>query len=406
MFQLADHNYQSLLTCVNTVLASAGTYTGVWIPPGRFYARGDFSLPDNISIKGAGIWYSKFSAVDTAPPTSVTANGKTGIAGTTGNLTFTSNGGGLSNSSNVLLSDFSMFGNLTQRDAVDTGTTPHGVDGEFTSSTFNNLWIEHYLGGVLTIKVSTNVTYSGLRARDMFGDGIDFYGNTSDSTITNSQARNTGDDAFAIWSQLATGVSTNNTISNCVAQLPWWGNGFAIYGGTNDTLINNQVYDTLTSSGLSVSTGFVSASLPSSYVMQGTMVSKTNLYRCGGPDFGSQVAAVRVGVMTENVDGLTIDQLNIQDPTYHGVAIGFMPTTSPPPSEGTFTNFTLSNVQIQSTHACTDVKAPITGNAQLNNVCLCDPVQMTASSCTLNNSAATTFQIQSNTCTQTVCTPF
>jgi len=124
MFDLADHNFQSLQTCIGLVAGSGGAYRGVFIPAGRYYARGFLPLPDHISIRGAGMWYSKFAAVDTAPPAAMTFNGVTGIASKdSGNLVFS---GGPNGSDSVSLSDFSMFGNVTQRDSPET-RPPYGV---------------------------------------------------------------------------------------------------------------------------------------------------------------------------------------------------------------------------------------------------------------------------------------
>ena len=153
MFELANHNYQSLETCLNLALAPGSLYSGVWIPPGRFYLRGALRLPSGITIQGAGMWYSKLSAVDTAAPSPVTVNGRTGIAGLSGNLVLESQPGG---SDRVTLSNFSMFGNVTQRDVVDS-TIPVGIHGEFTNSTFDNLWVEHYFTGINANQGSRNV---------------------------------------------------------------------------------------------------------------------------------------------------------------------------------------------------------------------------------------------------------
>ncbi|MBV8209537.1 MAG: Ig-like domain-containing protein, partial [Burkholderiaceae bacterium] len=113
MFALADHNLHSLQTCLALAAASGSGLAGVFVPPGRYYVRGVLPVPSNIALQGAGMWYSKFTAVDTEAPSAVTVNGRTGIAGLSGNLVISSPTGG---STGVRLSNFAIFGNVTQRD--------------------------------------------------------------------------------------------------------------------------------------------------------------------------------------------------------------------------------------------------------------------------------------------------
>jgi hypothetical protein len=421
MLQLADRNFQALQTCLATATGSG--YTGVWIPPGRFYMRGTLELPSGANIQGAGIWYSKLVAVDTAPPQPATFNGRSGIAGQTGNLVFTSLRGGKV-SANVTLSGFSMFGNVTQRDSVDAVPgAPRPILGRFTRSTFSHLWLEHYMGGPVTNGNSSHVTFAYVRVRDTFADGLDLYGSTSDSTITHSQARSTGDDAFALWAQgggaiqnisTGTSVSTGNTLSDSVAQLPWWGKGIALYGGRNFMVSRDTVYDTLNLPGLSVGGAFVPAGLPATDFVTGS-ISEIDIIRGGGNGFypGSS-GALQVGVMTENVKDVDLRDINILNPTNFGIAFQFNPTVQPPPAEGTITNVLLRDVQVVGAPICAEVVAPLTGNAEFANVCSCRNPEGAASSCPIaykpSPAAASTFQIlpapPANTCAQAACGSF
>jgi hypothetical protein len=61
LFALADHNLQSLTNCVNLVVSSSGALAGVYVPPGRYYVRGRLLLPSNVTLQGAGMWYTKFA---------------------------------------------------------------------------------------------------------------------------------------------------------------------------------------------------------------------------------------------------------------------------------------------------------------------------------------------------------
>jgi hypothetical protein len=189
MWELADGNFQSLHKCIDLVGSSGGAHRGVWIPAGRFYARGFLPLPANIQIRGAGMWYSKFVAVDSTAPVPVTFDGVTGIAGISGNLVFAGQPDG---SDSVVLSDFSMFGNVTQRDSPDA-RAPIGVNGMFTNSHFNALWIEHYVVGFSIHGNSSRDVVTNSRVRNTLADGFDLIGSPVGSLISNCHARSNGD---------------------------------------------------------------------------------------------------------------------------------------------------------------------------------------------------------------------
>jgi hypothetical protein len=63
----------------------------------------------------------------------------------------------------------------------------------------------------------------------------------TDSRVTNSLIRNTGDDGLAMWSQ--TDADANDTFDHNTVQNPVLANGIAIYGGTDNTVSDNVVAD-------------------------------------------------------------------------------------------------------------------------------------------------------------------
>jgi hypothetical protein len=400
MFELADHNFQSLQKCIDLVGSSGGAYRGVWIPAGRFYARGFLQLPDNIQIRGAGMWYSKFAAVDTAAPVPVTFNGVTGISSKSGNLVFAA---GAMGSDSVALSDFSMFGNVTQRDSTDT-RPPHGVIGMFTNSHFNALWIEHYTVGFTLRDKSSRNLITNSRVRNTLADGFDLFGSPEGSFINHSHARSNGDDGFAIWSQGIdpTQLSTNNKVSDSLAQLQWIGGGFSIYGGAHNSVESNEAFDTLRNSCVQVSTNFVPSGLPPSTSMSAS-AGDMNLHRCGGNGFNQQFGALLVGVEFESLDGIVLRNINIYDPSYKGIDLRQIGGALPKGFTGTFSNVTFNHVQVYAPPVCSAVGTFMKGNAQFNDVCVCQGANHIASVCSVANSSATTFQVNPNTCSQLIC---
>jgi len=131
-------------------------------------------------------------------------------------------------------------------DVVDA-VIPDGIRAELTNSTIDNVWVEHTFSGIKTNQNSQAVHIAHSRVRNTFADGIDFYGSTRASFISDSSARSTGDDGFAMWAQGSTlaAASSSNRISDSTAQLQWYGNGFAIYGGTEGAITRSTAADIL-----------------------------------------------------------------------------------------------------------------------------------------------------------------
>jgi hypothetical protein len=395
MFALADHNGSAISTCLATVAAAPATYTGVYIPPGRFYVRGTIAVPDNATISGAGIWYTKLVAVDTAPPEPVTnpANGLSGIASVSGDVRFLA-GSDAGPTTNVTISDLALFGNVTQRDVVDR-FTPIGVDGAFSSSTFERLWIEHYSPGLVMNGSADADTLSQLRVRNTLADGIDLFGDTSNTTISNSKTRGTGDDGFAVWSQSATTVSTKNLVTSDLAELPWFGDGYGIYGGTNATLTDDTAIDTLSGAGYKLATTFVAPSLPSTFVMSDVFVSNGTLVRCGVDAFASRNGALQIGTELESIAGMIVDRMTIDDPTFAAVDMRVISSIGPVATPGSL-GVALANIEVlgAGSAGCATVGAQMTGSATLDAACACAAVGSAATTCTGSNASPATFAVE------------
>ena len=172
-----------------------------------------------MTIAGAGMWYS--TVTGTAP----------GFYGNSAP----------NPSTNVHLSNFAIFGNVQER---DDSAQVNGIGGAMSNSTVSNIWIEHMKVGAWMDGPMTSLTFSGMRIRDTTADGINFHGGVTNSTVTNSDIRNTGDDGIATWADSGIGADANDTISNNTVQLQQLANGIAIYGGNNNTVTGNLVVDT------------------------------------------------------------------------------------------------------------------------------------------------------------------
>jgi hypothetical protein len=108
----------------NALDASSSQRRGLWIPPGEYKVSTWLQVRDNVTLKGAGIWYSKIHFV-------AQAGNNAGLMGPWNTGT---------SAQNVHFSDFALWGEVIQR--VDNDQL-NGIGGAYSNSTFTNLWIEH-----------------------------------------------------------------------------------------------------------------------------------------------------------------------------------------------------------------------------------------------------------------------
>jgi parallel beta-helix repeat protein len=124
------------------------------------------------------------------------------------------------------------------------------------------------------------LTFSGLRIRDTTADGINFHGGTTNSVVTNSDIRNTGDDGIATWADSGLGADANDTISNNTVEYQQLANGIAIYGGHDNTVSGNLVQDTGITQGGGIQVGQRFSSTPVGL----TTISNNTMIRDGSLD--------------------------------------------------------------------------------------------------------------------------
>jgi parallel beta-helix repeat protein len=238
----------------NAAITAAGSGGTVWIPPGTYNIPGHISV-NNVTIAGAGMWYS---AVTGAAP---------GFYGNSAP----------SPSTSVHLQNFAIFGNVQDR---DDSAQVNGIGGAMSNSTVSNIWIEHMKVGAWMDGPMDSLKFSGMRIRDTTADGINFHGGVTNSTVTNSDIRNTGDDGIATWADSSIGADANDTISNNTVQLQMLANGIAIYGGHDNTVTGNLVEDTGITQGGGIQVGQRFTSTP----VGTTTISNNTLIRDGDLD--------------------------------------------------------------------------------------------------------------------------
>ncbi|HEY4453703.1 MAG TPA: choice-of-anchor D domain-containing protein, partial [Pseudonocardiaceae bacterium] len=237
----------------NAAISAAGSGGTVWIPPGSYNIPGHIAV-NNVTIAGAGMWYS--TVTGTAP----------GFYGNSAP----------NPSTNVHLQNFAISGNVQER---DDSAQVNGIGGALSNSTVSNIWIEHMKVGAWMDGPMTGLTFSGMRIRDTTADGINFHGGVTNSTVTNSDIRNTGDDGLATWADSSLGADANDTFSNNTVELQMLANGIAIYGGHDNTVSGNLVQDTGITQGGGIQVGqrFTSTPVGTTTISNNTMIRDGSL---------------------------------------------------------------------------------------------------------------------------------
>lgn len=321
--------------------------TGVWIPAGTFESEiHGFDVSD-VTIQGAGMWYS-------------TIHGKYARFNCTGD--------------HCRFADFAILGETILRDDKSPENGFNGSAG--TGSRLENIWVEHTKVGFWVSGKTNGLVITGSRFRNLFADGINFCNGTSNSVVENSHFRNTGDDALASWSPKGDPVNTNNVFRYNTVQIPWRANCFAIYGGKDNRIEDNLCYDVVTYPGILIAQQFNSNPFEGT-----TSVQRNSLIRAGGPMFNLKHGALKIWSAQGEITGLDVKDMLIDSPTFSGLQMdGAYPITS-----ASFEN-------IEITHAGTDgihLTSALSGDASFSSVIVRDSVK----SAFLNNSPKLKFTI-------------
>jgi len=270
-------------------------HKGVWIPAGTFDSTTrPFEVAD-VTIQGAGMWYSV-------------------IHGFYARFNCVGN--------NCRFFDFAILGETVLRDDNSPENGFNGGAG--TGSRLENIWVEHTKVGYWVGGGTDGLVIINSRFRDLYADGVNFCNGTSNSIVENSHFRNTGDDALASWSPKGTGVNTNNVFRFNTIQVPWRANCIAIYGGKDNRIEDNLCYDVVTYPGILIAQQFNSNPFSGT-----TLVQRNSLIRAGGPMFNNQHGALKIWADQGEIRGLVVHDLLIDSPTFTGIELeGSYPITA------------------------------------------------------------------------------
>jgi hypothetical protein len=212
---------------------------------------------------------------------------------------------------------FSISGDVTLRDDMNS---VHAFGGPFgAGSRIDDVWMEHFttgpwIGQSGTPAVSGMVIH-GARIRDLYADGVNLNTGTTNTTVEQCQARNTGDDAFASWSS-ASAPNSGNVFQYDTVQITWRATCFAIYGGSGNSIENSVCADTVTYPGIFVDQDFNSTPFAGT-----TSITNDTVLRGGGSMYGKSWGALTIAgtQQSSTVTGVQVQGLDLEQPTFSGV---------------------------------------------------------------------------------------
>ncbi|MEU2431805.1 discoidin domain-containing protein [Streptomyces sp. NPDC007861] len=297
----AGTSHQDVQNALDRVrMDTTGTLVGVYLPPGTYQTANKFQVYGKpVKVLGAGPWFSRFATpagqenTDAGFAVQATANGSS-------------------------FSGFAFFGNYTAR---NDGPGKVFDWAKVSDMTIDNVWVEHMM--CLYWGTDTDrITIKNSRIRDLYADGLNFTNGSSDNLVSNVEARTTGDDAFALFPavDIVSANQTGNVYENITSLLTWRAAGIAIYGGSDNTVRNAYVADTLTYPGLTIAT-LKFGSIPAlGFGTTPTVFENITLERSGGHFWGNQAfPALWMYSAEYEYRGIRINGLDITDPTYSGI---------------------------------------------------------------------------------------
>ncbi|MEH1098560.1 galactose-binding domain-containing protein [Micromonospora sp. CPCC 205561] len=285
----------------------------VWIPTGTF-TLWDHVVVDGVTLRGAGPWYSVLGGRH--PTDRKRAAGIYGKyvpgGGYSGGIRPYEAGGP---SRNVTLRDFAIIGDIRER--VDEDQV-NAIGGAMSNSVVDNVWMQHTKVGAWMDGPMDNFTIRNSRILDQTADGVNFHWGVTNSTVTNTFVRNTGDDALAMWAQSVPNV--NNSFTRNTIGVTILANHLVTYGGRDIKITDNVTADSVTNGGgIHVANRYPGVTGPTA--VSGTItVARNTLIRNGNSDYNWRfgVGAIWFSALNEPIQGASINvtDTDILDSSY------------------------------------------------------------------------------------------
>ncbi|MEU4193009.1 discoidin domain-containing protein [Kribbella sp. NPDC026611] len=302
------------------------TLQGVYLPAGDYQTSSKFNVYGRaIRVVGAGPWFTRFVAPQNQSNTDVGFDAQSSANGST-------------------FSGFAYFGNYDSRN--DGPGKVFNFAGT-SNMTIDSIWAEHQMCLYWGANTDNSVIRNS-RIRDTFADGINMTNGSAGNTVSNNDARSTGDDSFALFNATDNGGGEvrDNVFENLSASLTWRAAGFAVYGGTNNIFRNLYAADMLTYPGITISSLDFGIPMNGFGATPPTQFQNASVVRSGGHFWGNQAfPGVWVFSASKIFQGIRVSDLDVVDPTYSGIMfqtnyVGGSPQF--PVADTVFTNTTIS----------------------------------------------------------------
>ncbi len=270
--------------CIDTARAQG---KGLYIPKGVFRSMAKPLSIDNLTIRGAGMWYST-------------------IFGYNARLDCYGNA--------CKYYDFAVFGDTVIRNDMSSESAFSGVTG--TGTILENIWAEHSKTGYWVGPNAKNLAIRRCRFRNFYADGVNLWKGTSDSVVEQTHFRNTGDDAIASWSPGSGAPNSNDVIRFNTIQLPWMANCIGLYGGNAYRIEDNVCEDVVQYPGILVARQFGSVPFGGT-----TQIVRNSLIRAGGFAYNEGQGALKFFAAEGAMAGFLVQDLLIRESTFSGIHI-------------------------------------------------------------------------------------
>ncbi|MGI8665326.1 MAG: glycosyl hydrolase family 28-related protein [Jatrophihabitans sp.] len=283
-------------------------YLKVYLPPGTYQVNRHI-IVDNVTIEGAGNWYTiikghQVSLATPAPDGSV----HTGVG-------FYGKDASVGGSSGVHLSGFAIEGDVRER--IDTDQV-NGIGGALSNSTIDGLYIQHTKVGIWLDGPMTNLKITNNQIVDQIADGINFHTGVTNSSASNNFIRNTGDDALAMWSEKT--EDSGDTFDHNTVQTPVLANGIALYGGADNTVSNNLIADPIREgSGIQIGSRFGAEAFTGHVWITNNTTVRAGTYEL---NWNIGLGAIWLYALEKNIDAdIEVAGDNFLDNTYNAIML-------------------------------------------------------------------------------------
>jgi fibronectin type 3 domain-containing protein len=297
--------------------ALASSSKTLYIPAGTYYISSKLAIGtaasgvSQLTVTGAGIWYTNIQFTNP----NVSGGGFSIMCAPTGSMNFSN-----------------MYLNSMLRSRYNENAIYKCFEDDFgVNSNFHDLWEDHFECGYWVAdyahnpcQIASGLTIQNNRIRNNLADGVNFCNGTYNSTVTNCNIRNGGDDGLAVWPNNFNGapMAYNDTFTHNTIEFEWRSSGIALYGGSGHQVTYNEVEDLYMSAGFRVTTGF------SGYQFQnntGITLSNNTFICCGTyyDAWGGELGAIDLEASSSSIQNFTFSNIQVIDALHDGYAFGF-----------------------------------------------------------------------------------